>query len=117
MEFSGKKPNLIGPVMKTTINKVVKTNNNMSTVSDKISSYISDFYNKYISDNKLVIIVIILFILFLIYRYQNKKKNTHEQEEFANQDYTLIKDINHQTDHLILNEQPSFNPTQLLEGQ
>ena len=47
--YYDKHPNLIGPVMKTTVCKIVKKPQINNTVSDKISGYVSEFYNDYIN--------------------------------------------------------------------
>jgi hypothetical protein len=79
MEFfySGKQPNLIGPIMKSTISKVITTPITNGTISDKIIN----FYKYYIIDNKLSLIIIMLFISFLVYRYYNKSNSIETQDD------------------------------------
>ena len=52
--YSGRRPNLIGPVMRSTVCKVSKSPNINNTVSDKITQYFSNIYNDYIVDHKLI---------------------------------------------------------------
>jgi len=121
--YSGKRPNLIGPVMKSTICKIVTQKPNINnTVSDKITAYVSDLYGSYIVENKIVLIIIAIFVAFLIYRYyetKNKKEAVKSKAEyFSNQDYNLIKDIKeYQTRHLKYDTQPVMNPTQSTDEQ
>jgi hypothetical protein len=119
MEFySGKQPNLIGPVMKNTINRISKVPKmGGNTVSDKISNFMTHIYKSYIEENKIFVFLIIIMVIFLIYRYYNKKNNS-ETESFRNDDYNLIKDITStQTAHLRYDTQPSFNPLHAVEKQ
>ena len=120
--YSGRRPNLIGPVMRSTVCKVSKSPNINNTVSDKITQYFSNIYNDYIVDHKLIIFIIIIFISFLIYRYyetKNKKNNNEKKKEsFSNQDYNLLKDIKeYQTRHLKYDTQPNQNPLYSTESQ
>ena len=112
--YSGKKPNLIGPIMKSTVIKIVKKPNVNNTVSDKVTTYVSNIYDQYIAENKMIVLILILLTIFLVYRYydtKNKKEN-QEKETFSNQDYNLIKDIkDYQTRHLRYDTQPVMNPT------
>lgn len=74
--YYGNTPNLIGPIMKTTVTKIIKNPVVNNTISDKVTSFVSDFYGSYIAENKLIIFILLLIILFLGYRYyQNKNKN------------------------------------------
>lgn len=116
--YYDKHPNLVGPIMKTTICKIVKKPKINNTVSDKISSYISEVYNGYISENKIIIFIILAFVVFLIYKYYNKtpKKEIDEKEKqkelFTNEEYNLLKEIeDYQTKHLLYDNPPSMNPT------
>lgn len=122
MEFYyDKKPNLIGPVMKTTVCKIIKQPQINNTISDKVMTYFSDIYNEYISNNKALVILILLFVGFLIYRYYNKtesfKKN--QKENYENNENTDISKRNdnflrelqeYQTKHLQIDNPPSMNP-------
>ena len=79
--YSGRQPNLIGPIMKSTVCKIMKNPTVNNTVSDKITNYLSDLYKDYIVDNKIIICIILAFVFFLIYRYcNNKAKNTSDKE-------------------------------------
>ena len=78
--YSNKHPDLIGPIMKSTVNKIIKKPTINNTISDKISQYISQFYNKYIAENKLTIFIIVMIIGFLIYRYNNKNDNKNNKK-------------------------------------
>lgn len=115
--YYDKHPNLIGPIMKTTVCKIVKKPQINNTVSDKISSYVTGIYNDYIMDNKIIIFIIVGFIIFLIYRYYNKTptkdiKKKKEKEAFTNDEYNLLKEIeDYQTEHLMYDNPPSMNPT------
>jgi hypothetical protein len=114
--YTGKRPNLIGPIMKSTMCRISQKPIINNTVSDKITEYISGIYNEYIIEHKFIVISIIIFILFLIYRYYETKNK--KQESFANQDYNLLKDIKeYQTRHLKYDTQPVMNPTQSVESQ
>lgn len=121
--YSGKRPNLIGPVMKSTICQIVTKKQNINnTVSDKITAHFSDFYNGYILENKIVLFIIAIFIAFLVYRYYDTKHKKdqikNKSEYFANQDSNLIKDIKeYQTRHLKFDTQPVMNPTLSAEEQ
>jgi|688.fasta_scaffold597670_2 hypothetical protein len=111
--YSGKQPNLIGPIMKITMSKVMKKPNINNTVSDKVTSYISKFYKDYIVDNKIIISVILIFVIFLAYRYYNKQNiKTIKKEKFtASENKNLFKEImEYQTKHLKHDNPPSMNP-------
>ena len=118
MEFYyDKHPNLVGPVMKTTICKIIKKPQINNTISDKISSYFSDLYNDYIVNNKALTILILVFIAFLIYRYYNKSSKPQKTETFdpIEQDKETKKNLlneieDYQTKHLIVDNPPSMNP-------
>lgn len=119
--YSGKRPNLIGPIMKSTICQISKSSTVNNTVSDKITSYISTIYSDYIAEHKLIIFILFIFIAFLIYRYhetKNNKKIEKKKEPFSNQDYNLLKDIKeYQTRHLKFDTQPNMNPLFSAESQ
>lgn len=113
--YYDKHPNLIGPIMKTTVCTIVKKPQINNTISDKISSYVSEIYNNYIVDNKIIIFIIVTFVIFLIYRYYNKtpkeEKKEEKKEEFTNEEYNLLKEIEeYQTKHLLYDNPPSMNP-------
>jgi len=116
--YYDKHPNLIGPIMKTTVCTIVKKQQINNTVSDKISSYVTSLYNDYIADNKIIIFIIVAFVVYLIYKYYNKtptkndKANKEEnKEKFTNQEYNLLKEIeDYQTQHLMYDNPPSMNP-------
>jgi hypothetical protein len=119
MDFeTGKPPNLIGPIMKSTVNKVIKKPTTNSTISDQITTYVSDFYNNYIVDNKFLILIVIIIIVFLIYRYYNTK-NKKQQEPFTKEENNLIKQIQkYQTKNLEYSEgPPHMNPIISVEDQ
>lgn len=83
MEFySGKQPNLIGPIMKDTMDKIINNTNPNPTISDKVNNLVSGFYNDYIAPHLILIIIIIIIAGWLIYRYFNKK---HKSEQYENQ--------------------------------
>lgn len=112
MDFfnSGKQPNLVGPIMKSTVNKVIKKPVINSTISDKITAYVSDFYNNYIMENKLLVFIVIAAVAFLIYRYYNTK-NKKTQEPFSKEENNLLKDIKeYQTKLVKTNDPPHMNP-------
>ena len=115
--YSGKQPNLIGPIMKSTVCEVMKKQTVTNTISDRVSNIMGDFYKSYIFDNKIIIFIIVIGIACLIYRYHNKSStktnsaNTNV-EKFSNEESTLLKDIeNYQTKHLIHDNPPHMNPT------
>jgi len=112
--YSGKQPNLIGPVMKSTICRVIKKPNINNTVSDKIATYMSDLYKDYIVDNKVIIFIILIFVSFLIYRYYNTKAKVEKEkkaESFSSEEGNLLKNIHeYQTKHLKYDNPPSMNP-------
>lgn len=122
MEFYyDKHPNLIGPIMKTTVCKIIKQPQINNTISDKISSYLSDFYNEYITNNKALVILILVFIGFLIYRYYNKKESFKTEkienikenfvDPISQRDSNLLKELEkYQTQHLEFDNPPSMNP-------
>lgn len=99
--YYGKTPNLIGPIMKSTVSKIVKAPVVNNTVSDKITSYISDFYETYIVENKIVIIIMLIIIGFLVYRYYNvssksitKTKNIdNKNQNINNEQNNLLTEI------------------------
>lgn len=114
--YSGKQPNLIGPIMKSTVCQAIKRPVVNNTVSDKISTYVSGWYQDYIVENKIVLFVIAIFVGFLIYRYYNKipsKKITKATNEgFSGEDSNLMKEIRYyQTQHLQFDNPPNMNPT------
>jgi large-conductance mechanosensitive channel len=116
--YYDKHPNLIGPIMKTTVCKIVKKPKINNTISDKISSYFSDLYNDYIADNKIVVFIILGFVVFLIYKYYNKPEKKEEKEEFTNREHSLLKEIeDYQTKHLMYDNPPYMNPTESVELQ
>lgn len=123
--YSGKQPNLIGPLMKSTIYKVIKKPQIAgNTISDKVSNGLSSLYKTYIVDNKLVVFIIIIIMVFLIYRYYQTKSISKskslikKQEEFLNQDRNLINDIkDYQTNRLMLDIHHTMNPIESLENQ
>lgn len=111
--YSGKQPNLIGPIMKSTVCKVMKRPVINNTVSDKITTYVGGLYNDYIMEHKIAIFILVAFIGFLIYRYYNKKETTTTKESFSGEDTNLIKEIReYQTKHLQFDNPPEMNPTQ-----
>ncbi|QKF93834.1 hypothetical protein QKU48_gp0376 [Fadolivirus algeromassiliense] len=113
--YSGKQPNLIGPIMKSTMCKVIKKPTINNTVSDKVSSYVSDLYKDYIIDNKIAIFILLIFVAFLVYRYYNKNetKKIKPKESFTNEDANLINEIKfYQTKHLQHDNPPKMNPTE-----
>lgn len=121
MEFYyDKHPNLIGPVMKTTVCKIIKKPQINSTISDKISTYFTDLYNDYISSNKALVFLLLIFVGFLIYRYYNKKesfKPEKKKEDFVDpishkdDNSNLLKELEYyQTKHLEFDNPPSMNP-------
>lgn len=119
--YTGKQPNLVGPIMKSTVNKVTKLQPSNNTISDKITTYVNDFYNTYIAENKMIVLVLLLAIIYLIYRYYSvKEKKPMITEKFDQNDdeKNLMDDImEYQTRHLRYDNPPSMNPTQPLEDQ
>lgn len=114
--YSGKQPNLIGPIMKTTVCKIIKKDVVNNTISDKISKFMSDFYKSYIMDNKLIIFAIIIFIIFLIYRYHNKKPEKRK-EKFTEKETTLLKEIEDYQMQCPKYSQIVMNPTMAADEQ
>jgi hypothetical protein len=111
--YSNKHPNLIGPVMKSTISTIVKKPTVNNTVSDKIATFVGGMYQDYIVDNKLVIIFLILLTVFLVYRYYNKPQSTDKdkKEPFSNKEKNLLRDIEeYQLNQLQHESPPSMNP-------
>lgn len=117
--YSGKQPNLIGPIMKSTVCKIMKKPAINNTVSDKITTYLSEFYKDYIVDNKIIIMVIIIFISFLIYRYyetktKNSKVSNKQKESFSTEvigGNNLLKELQeYQLSHLKYDNPPAMNP-------
>lgn len=110
--YSGKQPNLIGPVMKSTICKIMKQKPVNNTVSDKVISGVTNFYNNYIIENIVLVLIIICIVTFLIYRYnvvQSKKEKFINTNNQLNND--SFKDItDYQTRHLRYSTQPHMNP-------
>lgn len=119
--YTGKQPNLVGPIMKLTVNKVTKLQPSNNTISDKITTYINDFYNNYIAENKMIVVVLLLVTIYLIYRYyavKEKKPIITEKFDSNDDEKNLMKDImEYQTRHLRYDNPPSMNPTQPLEDQ
>lgn len=72
--YSGKQPDLIGPIMKNNFAKITKTKIQSNTISDQISGSLGDFYYSYIQPYLFIIIIIILILVYLFYRYYNKKQ-------------------------------------------
>jgi len=109
-----KQPNLIGPVMKSTICTIVKNPTINNTVSDKVASYIGDLYKEYVVDNKFMVILIILTIICLVYRYYNKPQSA---EKFTqNKDKNLLKEIEeYQLNKLRYDNPPAMNPLDSIE--
>lgn len=93
--YSGKQPNLIGPIMKSTVCKVMKRPVINNTVSDKVTTYAYNLYGGYISENKLIIFILLVFIAFLIYRYYNKKTTPKIKKEssLTEENINLINQI------------------------
>lgn len=114
--YSGKQPNLIGPIMKNTVCTVMKRPVINNTVSDKVSTYVSRLYQDYIVENKIVLFILAVFVGFLIYRYYNKnqtKEKKETKEKFSNEESSLMKEIRqYQTQHLQYDNPPSMNPTE-----
>jgi len=119
--YYGKQPNLIGPIMKSTVTKAIKQSNINNTISDKITSYIENLYKQYIIDNKIVIFIIIIIVLFLFYRYYNKNNKNNKNsknEHYDNNNNNLLKEINkYQQECLITNDQPTMNPIKSIDDQ
>jgi hypothetical protein len=116
--YTGRQPNLVGPVMRNEINKIIRkpTKNIGNTISDKISSSINDFYTNYIGPYKLFVAIIILLVVFLIHRYYTKKEE-EEKNKSRKEHYGILKDIETEPDCLLFKSQPSFNPLYALEQQ
>ncbi len=111
--YSGKQPNLIGPVMKSTICKIMKQKPVNNTVSDKVVLYVTNFYENYIIENIALVLIIMCIVTFLIYRYNMIQSNINKKEKFINTDKNnnLFKDItDYQTRHLRYSNQPYMNP-------
>lgn len=118
--YTGKQPNLVGPIMKSTVNKIVKIQPSNNTISDKITAMVNDFYTNYIVDNKFIIFILLIVIIYLIYRYYSLKDNKPiKTEKFSgDEDKNLMKEImDYQTRHLRYDNPPAMNPTQPLEDQ
>lgn len=115
--YSNKQPNLIGPVMKSTICTIVQKPTINNTVSDKITSYVGDLYKDYIIDNKFMVCFLILVVGFLIYRYYNKTPVKKPLEGFnltdseCNKDKNLLKEIEeYQINKMRYDNPPAMNP-------
>lgn len=117
--YSGKQPNLIGPIMKSTVCKIMKKPTINNTVSDKVTTYLSEFYKDYVIDNKIVICIILMFLLFLVYRYYNNKTKKIDEiakskENFsseAEERKNLLKEFeDYQIKHLRYSNPPAMNP-------
>lgn len=107
--YSNKQPNLIGPVMKSTITTIVKQPNINNTVSDKVSTYLAQLYQDYIIDNKITVFFILIVFICLVYRYYNKPKPTKEKFDT---DKNLLKEIQeYQTEKIRYDNPPAMNPT------
>lgn len=114
MNFSGKQPNLIGPVMKSTVFNVMKTQNGGCTISEKAIGYISNFYNNYVADNIFIIALILAFVMFLVYRYnyvKNKEKFDYalQLNDTISNTKNLYKEVTDQTQQLLFDYYPSFD--------
>ena len=123
--YSKTQPNLIVPKVKEAIDNVIETNDKGSTVSEIIANRMYNFYNDYLRENMFIIIVILIFVVFLIYRYYKTKEEKQKkqaklekekEESQENQQYIenyqdlSLNEIQKQTDHLMYNDQPHFNP-------
>lgn len=127
--YSKSQPNLIVPQVKITLDKIIDNNENGSTISEIIANKMYNFYNDYLKNNMFILTIITIFIIFLVYRYyatkeekqnNNKQVEDKEQNQIDNrehyQDLTL-QEIQSQTDHLMTNEQPHFNPLYSVNSQ
>lgn len=115
MEFySGKQPNLIGPVMKDTMDKIINNTNPNPTVSDKINNLVSDLYTNYIAPNLILIIIIIAIIAWLVYRYFNKKEKVSREERYENEkpitSQNLIRELEKEANRNMMDETIRMNP-------
>lgn len=118
--YSGKQPNLIGPIMKSTVCKIMQKPAVNNTVSDKITTYLSELYKDYIADNKIIILIIVIFVAFLVYRYYNAKTKTKkisnvDSKEFfsseAQKRKNLLEELqDYQISHLKYDNPPAMNP-------
>lgn len=122
--YTGKPPNLVGPIMKSTVNKVTKLVPSNNTISDKITAYVNEFYNNYIAEYKMIVLIVLISVIYLIYRYYSVKEKKplfadKITEKFTeDEEKNLMKDImEYQTRHLKYDNPPSMNPTQPLEDQ
>lgn len=104
-----KNPAFVGNQVQAMMNNIIDAKNTGLTVSDKVSALLVAFYNNYIYENRYIVLILILIILFLIYRYYEKLENEHYSSSDINE---LSSMINHQTDKLKLDTQPTLNPTE-----
>lgn len=123
--YSKSQPDLVVQSVKITLDKIIDNNEQGSTISEIIANKMYNFYNDYIKDNMFVLTLIAIFVIFLIYRYYSTKEEKQKQkkvevkeddQQITNdrmlehyQDLTL-QEIQSQTDHLMTNNQPHFNP-------
>lgn len=117
--YSGKQPNLIGPVMKSTVCKVMKQKPVNNTVSDKVILCVTTFYKDYVVENLFIIILLLCVVIFLIHRY-NMSKNG--KEGYKNNKETFDKNLfnevtDYQTRHLIYDDPPHMNPIMTPDNQ
>lgn len=121
MEFySGKQPNLVGPVMQSTIDNITQTPIIGSTVSDKIMKcfkFIYDDYINYIFEHKLLFFILFIVVVLLVLRYNSVKNKNNQKELFYDNsnnqqnEKNLMKEImEYQTNHLKYYNPPSMNP-------
>jgi hypothetical protein len=115
MDFYSKQPpNLIGPVMKETLNDIIKSKPEIhNTVSDKLAKYVTEIYTNYISPNMIFIIIAIIFGVFLYYRWQNRSNSPSEsKEDFQTiENNNLLNEIEeYQLSLLKHDNPPSMNP-------
>lgn len=121
--YSKTQPNLVVQSVKVTLDKIIDNNEQGSTISEIIANKMYNFYNDYLKDNMFVLAIIMIFVIFLIYRYYATKeeKNKKQEKEVEQQEQTddrmqehyqdlTLQEIQSQTDHLMNNTQPHFNP-------
>ncbi len=93
--YSGSRPNLIGPIMKATVNKAIKRPAIGNTISDKVTNHITKMYNNYVVNNKIPFFVCLAIISFLVYRYHCKKTNEqfnpHHKKKAQTLPYTHLQ--------------------------
>lgn len=116
MDYFGKKPNLIGPIMKNAMDDIIQKPKINNTISDKVITSMSDIYTNYIYEYKFFIVIFLFFIAYLVYRYYKKNIAKEPFEEAKPKSKSkedpkdLIQEFKEYQDSLIENENIHMNP-------